>query len=133
MNQFNVINRKVKAVAQKVIGAGLASIHFGVFAQATGNSGSISAFDTARQTAGNRTIDTMASNTDRLAGNLYNTMTTGATLLGVLLVGISLWGFYKASKEERETPKPAVVGLIIGGLLTAIGLVAAFSANTLTL
>ena len=128
MNQFNVINRTVKSVAQKVIGAGLVSIHFGVFAQATGNSGSISAFDTARQTAGNRTIDTMASNTDRLAGNLYNTMTTGATLLGV-----SLWGFYKASKEERETPKPAVVGLIIGGLLTAIGLVAAFSANTLTL
>ena len=97
------------------------------------NTGSIAGFDNAKNTAGSKKLDDSLSNTDRLFGNAYNTMTTAATFLGVLLVAISLWQLYKASKEERESPKSAVVGLIVGGLLTAVGLVTAFSRNTLTL
>lgn len=96
------------------------------------NTGSIQGFDNAKQQAGSKKLDDVANNVDRFAGNTYNSMTTVATLVGVFLVAISLWNLYKASKEDRESPKHAIVGLIIGGLMTVIGLVTAFSANTTT-
>lgn len=130
MKLFESIKKAKKAVDNRIIfGYVLMTTPLLSYAQ---NSGSIAGFNTAKQTAGSKKLDDVAQNVDRLAGNTYNTINTIAILLGVFLVAISLWGFYKSSKDERETPKSAIVGLIIGGMMTAVGIVTAMSANTTT-
>lgn len=52
------------------------------------------------------------------------------TFGGLIIFGLSLFGLYKAGKEERESPKGAIFGLIIGGALTAVTLLLGMSRNT---
>lgn len=55
----------------------------------------------------------------------------GFTLAGVVISGICLIIIWKASKEEgREKPVAAIVGLVMGGCLTILGLVVGLFANT---
>ena len=100
-------------------------------AQATGSTGTVSGFETARGIAGSKKLDDVASNVERTSNAGYNAIIVVVTVLGVLLVAMSLWGMYKSSKDERETPKSAIVGLIVGGGLPVVGIITAFSANTL--
>lgn len=51
--------------------------------------------------------------------------------IGVLIFGISVFGLYKAGKEDRESPKGAFVGLIVGAALTAVTLLLGLTRNTL--
>jgi amino acid transporter len=47
------------------------------------------------------------------------------SLLGFIIVGVSLVSLWRASKEEgRERPMGAVVGLVVGGLCLGIGAIA---------
>ena len=55
------------------------------------------------------------------------------TFSGIVLVGLSLFGLHRAAKDERERPKGAVAGVIIGGCLTAVGTIAILTGNTLNL
>ena len=125
------VKRGVAAIESKYLVACIAVAAPALsWAQATGT-GTVSGFETARGVAGTRKLDDVAANAERTSNAGYNAMIVFFTVLGVLLVGLSLWGMYKSSKDERETPKSAIVGLIIGGGLTVIGIITAFSANTL--
>ncbi|MFP3408550.1 hypothetical protein SB757_28480, partial [Pseudomonas sp. SIMBA_065] len=74
---------------------------------------------------------------DDVMTNIDNTAQGGATLLislvsigGFVVVAISLYTLWKASKDEREKPMSAIVGLFIGGLMAAVGTVMWIMRNT---
>ncbi len=78
-------------------------------------------------------------NFSKVAENMTTTMTTMTNLatrfcglVGLIMVGNSLFNLYKASKDPSHQVKPAsgVIGLVIGGLLLAVGTVAEISTNT---
>lgn len=63
-----------------------------------------------------------------VAANLDDAAQTGASLFiqivsigGFVVVAISLYTLWKASKDEREKPMSAIVGLFIGGAMAAVG------------
>jgi hypothetical protein len=77
------------------------------------------------------------------AGDVLNNVTTtvnqGASttvgivaLLGFVVVALSLMQFHKASKDERESPKSAFVGLFVGGAMAAVGSIMWIMKNTIT-
>lgn len=63
----------------------------------------------------------------KTTGNIASLLSDGLNLLliaftvtGIGLVGFSIWAIYKASVDERETPKKAIAGIFVGGALTAV-------------
>lgn len=74
-----------------------------------------------------------------IAGNIDNAAQVGAALIiqlvtigGFIVVALSLYQLYKASKDEREKPTSAVVGLVIGGAMAGVGTIMWMMKNTIT-
>jgi hypothetical protein len=72
-----------------------------------------------------------------IAGNIDDAAQTGATLFiqlvsigGFIVVAISLYTLWAASKDEREKPLSAIVGLFIGGAMAAVGTIMWIMKNT---
>jgi hypothetical protein len=53
------------------------------------------------------------------------------TALGVIIFSLSLYGLYKAGKEDRENPKGAFIGLFVGGAMTIVTLLLGLTRNTI--
>jgi hypothetical protein len=51
--------------------------------------------------------------------------------LGVIIFCLSLYGLYKAGKEERENPKGAFIGLVVGAAMTIATLLLGYTRNTI--
>jgi len=86
---------------------------------------------TENQGAGSTSFNT-------IAGNIDDAAQTGAALLiqlvsigGFVVVALSLYQLYKASKDEREQPTSAFVGLFIGGAMAAVGTIMWMMRNTI--
>lgn len=77
-----------------------------------------------------------AQNFQQVAGNVTSSLNTFSTLAttfaavaGLVLVANSLFNLYKASKDPSHQVKPmsGIIGLVIGGLLVAVGTVVSIS------
>jgi hypothetical protein len=55
-----------------------------------------------------------------------------AAAIGVFLIIFSVWGIYKAQKDQRDSPKIAITGLIVGAILTSIALIVGLLRNTIS-
>ncbi|MDW5418625.1 hypothetical protein R6242_18835 [Iodobacter sp. CM08] len=64
------------------------------------------------------------ANLGAMMADMLNLFLMGCTFVGLILVGISVFGIWKASKDERESPKHAPMGIIVGVLMTCITTIA---------
>ncbi len=78
-------------------------------------------------------FDTIASNASKTMNTAVGVITLFFGLVGLFMVANSLFNLYKSSKDPSHQVKPMSggIGLIIGGLLLAVGTVAGLSRNTL--
>jgi hypothetical protein len=80
--------------------------------------------------AGTSDISSLMTKGSTVAQNFVNFMLIAAAAVGVAMVCASLYGIWKAQKDQRESPKVAVVGLIVGALMTSVALVVGLLRNT---
>lgn len=80
--------------------------------------------------AGGKRLDDMLGSAGKTGQSVLDFVFIIFTVIGVIVVGVSLYKLYEASKDEREKPKSAVVGLFVGGAMTAVGLITGYMANT---
>lgn len=81
--------------------------------------------------AGTKRVDDMLVSAGRTGQSVLDFVFIISTVIGVIVVAVSLYTLYQASKDEgREKPKSAIVGLFVGGALTAVGLITGYMANT---
>lgn len=59
-------------------------------------------------------------NLGKMIADFLNLFLIGMTAFGIVLFGIGLYGVYKANADERETPKKAIWGMVIGAGMTCI-------------
>lgn len=102
-----------------------------VLAMEMAHAGSVSVTDFKNTSgAGNKRVDDMLISAGKTGQSVLDFVFIIFTVLGVIVVGMSLYQLYQASKDEREKPKSAIVGLFVGGALTAVGLITGYMANT---
>jgi TRAP-type mannitol/chloroaromatic compound transport system permease large subunit len=100
------------------------------YAAGTTNNGTFS-----NSALGNSTnnFDAMATKASGAIDTSVNLAVAFFGIAGLFLVGNSLLNLYKSSKDPSHQVKPmsGVIGLIIGGLLLAVGVVAASMRNSI--
>lgn len=90
----------------------------------------ISKTDLTQDQAGGKKFEDMAENIDN-AGQVGATLIIGLVSIGgFVVVAISLYTLWRASKDERERPLSAIVGLFIGGAMAGVGVVMWMMRNT---
>lgn len=73
--------------------------------------------------SGGKTVGNVLNNVNETAKQGGTLVVSLAALAGYIIIIISLFSLYKASKDEREKPTSAIVGLFMGGLLAGVGTV----------
>lgn len=90
----------------------------------------LSKTDLTQDKSGGKTFSDIAENIDNTAQVGASLMISLVSIGGFVVVAISLYSLWKASKDEREKPMSAVVGLFIGGLMAGVGSVMWIMRNT---
>ncbi len=117
---------KVSALAALIIGGALA---LSTQAQAqTGTSGTV---DLTQDTSGGKKLSDVTANITTGSQNIAAMIIAIVAVLGFVIVALSLVQMHKASKDERESPKAAVVGLFIGGAMAGVGSIMWIMKNTI--
>jgi hypothetical protein len=100
---------------------------------ATGTaSAQITATDLTKDTSNGKKFGDIANNINQ-ASQQGATLALGITALGgYVIIAISLYTLWKASKDEREKPMSALVGLFIGGAMAGVATVMWIMKNTVT-
>ena len=86
----------------------------GALAQITGT-------DLTQDTSGGKKLGDVAGNLNTASQQVATLIIQVVSVGGFVVVAISLYQLWKASKDEREAPMPAIVGLFIGGAMAAVG------------
>ncbi|WP_454727980.1 MULTISPECIES: hypothetical protein [Cupriavidus] len=81
--------------------------------------------------AGSNDLSTTFTKGQQTAQNGINLWIILFTALGVIIFCLSLYGLYKAGKEDRENPKGAFVGLFVGAAMTIATLLLGLTRNTI--
>ena len=85
--------------------------------------GSLDPLDVNADKSGGKTVGNVLNNVNETAKQGGTLVVSLAALAGYIIIIISLFSLYKASKDEREKPTSAIVGLFMGGLLAGVGTV----------
>lgn len=88
--------------------------------------------DMTADKSGGKKFDTVAENLDGASQTMAALLIQFVSVGGFVVVAVSLFQLYKASKDEREKPMSAVVGLFIGGAMAAVGTIMWVMRNTIT-
>lgn len=86
--------------------------------------------DLTQDTSGGKKFADVASNIDDAAQTGASLFIQLVSIGGFVVVAISLYTLWKASKDEREKPMSAIVGLFIGGAMAAVGTIMWIMKNT---
>jgi hypothetical protein len=81
----------------------------------------ITATDLTQDTSGGKKLGDVASNINTASQQAATLLIQLVSVGGFVVVALSLYQLWKASKDEREAPMPAIVGLFIGGAMAAVG------------
>ncbi len=91
----------------------------------------VQATDATQDSSGGKNFTQVAGNIDQ-ARQIGTTVLLGIfALVGIIMAGMSILALHRASKEEREKPTGAVVGLICGGAMTMVSMIVWIVHNTL--
>jgi len=115
----------MKRVVEKIsVAMLLVSIHVATFAQLKlndikGTSG-----------AGAKDLTDLGKKGEATAQSMIDLFLIGCAAVGIIVFSISIFGIYKAGKEERESPKGAIFGLVVGASMTLIPVLIGLFRNT---
>lgn len=89
--------------------------------------------DLTQDTSGGKTFNDIAENIDDAAQTGASLIIQLVTIGGYIVVALSLYGLYKASKDDRDSkPLPAILGLFIGGAMAGVGTIMWMFKTTVT-
>lgn len=77
--------------------------------------------DWMQDQSGGKTLSDVTTNIDTGAQSIASLIVSLVTIGGFVVVALSLYQLYKASKDDREKPTSAIVGLFVGGAMAGVG------------
>jgi len=80
--------------------------------------------------AGSNDVSALMTKGSTTLQNAVNFILIFFCFIGVVLFGSSIWAIYKANKDQRESPKIAVIGIFVGAALTCVTLLIGLARNT---
>lgn len=99
-------------------------------AQTTGTG--ITATDLTQDTSGGKKVGDVAGNLNTASQQIATLIIQIVSVGGFVVVALSLYQLWKASKDEREAPTPAIVGLFVGGAMAGVGTIMWIMRTTVT-
>ena len=79
--------------------------------------------DLTQDMSGDQTLSDVLDKGNNTAQETATLIIQIVTIIGYIVVAVSLYQFYKAGKDEREKPTSAFIGLGVGGAMAAVGTV----------
>lgn len=124
-----IIHNATQAVALKLYGVALALAGL-IMAGPAHATSAVDLSNNANTQAGTKDFATVVGNLDEASQSMAGLLIQFVSVGGFVVVAVSLYQLYKASKDEREKPMSAIVGLFIGGAMAAVGTIMWIMKNT---
>jgi hypothetical protein len=92
----------------------------------------ITATDLTQDTSGGKKVGDIAGNLNTASQQIATLIIQIVSVGGFVVVALSLYQLWKSSKDEREAPTPAIVGLFVGGAMAGVGTIMWIMRTTVT-
>lgn len=114
MKPFKSFNSMLKTARSKLLV--LSAPLYATAAQAQ----SLSSIDLTKDQSGGKNLQAAMQQGGSLIGTGTSFVLLVLAFIGLIVTAMSIYTIYKASKEEREKPTSAIIGVFVGGALLAI-------------